>query len=396
MQMNIKPNIWQLKQLWLANRNNTLVTLALIFVVILLYTTSQMASSLREKELHEVRLWVTAMEQMSQSIAVERIPAALDISNARQNIPFIVLDDKMKVKASHLVKDEILSHPDRLRHQVQAFNSENQPIIFQQMWSDERYMLFYGSSQLLRRLYYVPIIQFIVTFIFFMLAYIALHTSKQGEQDRVWVGLAKETAHQLGTPISSLMGWIEYLRDQGVEPSVVDEMSRDLTKLLKVTDRFSKIGADTQLSPANLNEVVGGVVRYFRGRIPRSVTLDYDGLSMAPVQANLNVTLFEWVIENMLKNSLDALQGSGSIVVGIKVSDNDVEVDVKDTGRGIPKSSWRKIFEPGFSTKTRGWGLGLSLSRRIVEDYHHGRISVVESQIGVGTTIRITLKRIFE
>ncbi len=391
-----RSNIWRLNKLWQTNRNTTLVALALLFVVMSLYTTSQMANSLREKELHEVHLWVNAMEQMSRAVAVESVPSALDIANTRQNIPFIVIDDQMKVVASHLISDEILSHPDRLRRQVQSFNEENAPIIFKQMWSDDRFMLFYGSSELLRRLYYVPITQFIVTFIFFMLAYVALHTSKRGEQDRVWVGLAKETAHQLGTPISSLMGWIEHLRDQGVDPSVVDEMTRDLTQLLKVTDRFSKIGADTQLSPANLNEIVGGVVRYFRGRMPRSVSLEYDGLSMAPVQANLNVTLFEWVIENMLKNSLDALQGAGSIVVNLHVNDNNIYVDVKDSGRGIPKSSWRKIFEPGFTTKTRGWGLGLSLSRRIVEDYHHGRIGVLESQIGVGTTIRITLQRIFE
>lgn len=387
--------MWQLKAVWQANRNSTLVTLALVFVVLSLYTTSQMAGSLREKELHEVHLWVTAMEQMSRAVALERVPTALDIANTRQNIPFIVLDDQMKVISSHLIKEDVLDHPDRLRNQVQAFGDENKPIIFQQMWSDEKYMLFYGSSQLLKRLYYVPLTQFIVTFIFFIFAYVTLHSTKQGEQDRVWVGLAKETAHQLGTPISSLMGWIEHLKDENVDPTVVDEMTRDLTQLMKVTDRFSKIGADTQLTPGNVNEVIGGVVRYFRGRIPRSVTLNYDGLSMAPVQANLNSTLFEWVIENMLKNSLDAMQGSGDISVTLNVKESEIDVDVKDSGRGIAKSSWRKIFEPGFTTKTRGWGLGLSLSRRIVEDYHHGKIRVVESQIGVGTTIRITLNRIF-
>ncbi len=391
----VKQGWWRLQKLWQANRNRTFVAFAFVFVIISLYSTSQMANSLREKELHEVHMWVTAMEQMSRVVALERLPSALDIASTRQNIPFIVLDDQMKVISSHLISSDILDHPDRLRNQVQTFVAENQPIVFQQMWSDDKYMLFYGSSQLLRRLYYVPITQFIITFIFFMLAYATLHSTKQGEQDRVWVGLAKETAHQLGTPISSLMGWIEHLRDENIDPTIVEEMTRDLTQLMKFTDRFSKIGSDTPLAPANLNEVVGGVVRYFRGRMPRSVSLNYDGLSMAPVQANINIILFEWVIENMLKNSLDAMQGSGELTVSISVNDNDIEVDVKDTGRGIPKSSWRKIFEPGFTTKTRGWGLGLSLSRRIIEDYHHGRISVVESQIGVGTTIRIKLKRIF-
>ncbi len=387
---------WRLRQLWSAYHNSVIVFLALLFVIMSLYTTSQMASGLKEKELHEVELWVNAMERISRDVAVEGVPAALDIANTRQNIPFLVLDDDMKVVASHLVDDKTLTHPDLLRAQVRNFANTNRPIIFQQLWNQNRYMLFYGSSELLRRLYYVPILQFSITFIFFILAYIAMRNAKRGEQDRVWVGLAKETAHQLGTPISSLMGWLEYLRDQGTDEDVVREMTRDLTQLLKVTDRFSKIGSDTPLTVSNVNVVVGDVVSYFRGRVPRSVTLSYDGLSMSPFQANLNSVLFEWVIENLLKNALDALQGSGEIKVSIRATDSNVEIDVQDTGRGIPKGSWRRIFEPGFTTKTRGWGLGLSLSRRIVEEYHQGEISVVESQIGVGTKLRIVLKRVFE
>ena len=176
----------------------------------------------------------------------------------------------------------------------------------------------------------------------------------------------------------------------------VDEMSKDLTPLRKIGDRFSKIGSDTPLTVANVNEVVGGSVMYFRKRIPRNVTLDYNGLASEPVKAMLNTALFEWVIENLMKNSLDALQGHGSIVVRIDSDDNFVRIDVTDTGKGIAKSNWKRIFQPGFTTKTRGWGLGLSLSRRIVEEYHHGRIAVVESVIGQGTTIRVTLKRVFE
>ena len=171
---------------------------------------------------------------------------------------------------------------------------------------------------------------------------------------------------------------------------------KDLAHLMKIVDRFSKIGSETPLSPANINEAVGESVMYFRKRIPRNVTLDYNGLAMAPVHADINAALFEWVVENLMKNSLDALQGHGSINVMIGSDDNTVTVDVKDTGKGIPKSRWKRIFEPGFTTKTRGWGLGLSLSRRIIEDYHHGRIAVVDSEPGRGTTIRITLKRSFD
>ena len=207
--------------------------------------------------------------------------------------------------------------------------------------------------------------------------------------------MAKETAHQLGTPTSSLLGWIEYLRSQPIDQTAVEEMNKDLTHLMKIVDRFSKIGSATVLAPANINEVVGGCVMYFRTRIPRNVTLDYNGLAIAPVQANINSALFEWVVENLMKNSLDALQGQGRISVNISSDANNVYVDVQDTGKGIARGNWKRIFEPGFTTKTRGWGLGLSLSRRIIEEYHNGRIAVVDSEIGKGTLIRITLKRLY-
>ncbi len=341
--------------------------------------------------------WVLTMEKLSHDVSSIGAPSVLDMSNTRQNIPFIVIDDRMNVISSHLVDDSILDHPDKLRRKVNDFSSRNNPIVFKQMWNDRRFLLFYGSSELLQRLYYVPLTQFAITLIFFILAIVVLRSTRQGEQDRIWVGLAKETAHQLGTPISSLMGWIEYLRDSGeVDSDTVDEMSKDLTQLMKVTDRFSKIGADTQLSPATVNEVVDGVVNYFRGRVPRGVTISYDGLSKAPSSALLNVTLFEWVVENLMKNSLDALAGSGTITVEVITDESSILVEVSDTGRGIPKNAWRKIFDPGYTTKTRGWGLGLSLSRRIVEDYHHGEIGVVESRLGVGTKMRIKLNRLFE
>ena len=216
---------------------------------------------------------------------------------------------------------------------------------------------------------------------------------KQGEQSRVWVGLAKETAHQLGTPTSSLLGWIEYLREQPVDQMAVDEMQKDLTHLMKIVDRFSKIGSETPLTAESLNEVVGNSVMYFRKRIPRNVTLDYNGLAIDTVKAKINVTLFEWVVENLMKNALDALQGYGSITVTIGSDKRHAWVEVSDTGKGIQKSKWKRIFEPGFTTKTRGWGLGLSLSRRNIEEYHKGKIAVGYSELGKGTTFRITLKK---
>ena len=364
----------------------------------LLYT-NDMARRLKQKEQHDVALWAHAMERVNRDImggAMED-PLVADIMSNGNNIPFIMTNENLEVINSHLIPDEIIDHPDRLRRRIDRFTEENTPIPIRYWWSDEHYhIIFYGRSALLKSLYYFPYIQILVVTVFILLGFIAFRSSKHDEQNRVWIGLAKETAHQLGTPTSSLLGWIEYLRSQPVDQTAVEEMNKDLTHLMKIVDRFSKIGSETTLAPANINEVVGESVMYFRKRIPRNVTLDYNGLAIAPVRANINAALFEWVVENLMKNSLDALQGHGALVVNISSDDKYVMIDVRDTGKGIPKSNWKRIFEPGFTTKTRGWGLGLSLSRRIVEDYHQGRIAVVDSEIGKGTTIRITLKRLFE
>ena len=364
----------------------------------LLYT-NDMARRLREKEQHDVALWAHAMERINRDVlggSTFQDPLLRDIMSNGNNIPFIITDENLRVVHSHLIPDRIIEHPDRLREQIDRFTEENTPIPVKVLWSAQHYhIIFYGKSALLKSLYYFPYVQILVITAFIALGFIAFRSSKHDEQNRVWIGLAKETAHQLGTPTSSLLGWIEYLRAQPVDQSAVDEMQKDLTHLMKIVDRFSKIGSETPLTPANINEVVGESVMYFRKRIPRNVTLDYNGLAIAPVQANINAALFECVVENLMKNSLDALQGHGAIAVRISSDEQHVMIDVKDTGKGIPKSNWKRIFEPGFTTKTRGWGLGLSLSRRIVEEYHQGKIAVTESEIGKGTTIRITLKRIF-
>ena len=323
-------------------------------------------------------------------------PFVADIMSNGNNIPFIITNENLEVINSHLIPEKIINHPGRLRKQIDKFSVDNPPIPVKFVWSSQHYhIIFYGKSALLKSLYYFPYVQLLVITAFIALGFIAFRSSKHDEQNRVWIGLAKETAHQLGTPTSSLLGWIEYLRSQDVDQTAVEEMNKDLTHLMKIVDRFSKIGSETPLTPANINEVVGESVMYFRKRIPRNVTLDYNGLAIAPVQANINAALFEWVVENLMKNSLDALQGHGAIDVRISSDDRSVMIDVKDTGKGIPKSNWKRIFEPGFTTKTRGWGLGLSLSRRIVEEYHQGKIAVIDSEIGKGTTIRITLKRHF-
>lgn len=374
------------------------IVLGLVLACASLFFTSRMAQSLREKEQHDVQIWAMAMERSgSSSMFLTEDPLMSEIISGRNNIPLIITDNNLRVLESHLIPQSVINHPDLLREKIDQLTEKNSPIVIRNRWnSQDNIYIFYGESRLLRTLYYFPLVQLIVVVIFILFGYIAFSSSKQDEQNRVWIGLAKETAHQLGTPTSSLLGWIEYLRTQEVDQTAVDEMNKDLTHLMKIVDRFSKIGSETILAAANVNEVVGGCVMYFRTRIPRNVTLDYNGLATAPVQAMINSALFEWVVENLLKNSLDALQGQGAINVTISSNSESVFVDVRDTGKGIARNNWKRIFEPGFTTKTRGWGLGLSLSRRIIEEYHKGRIAVIDSEIGKGTTIRITLKRIFE
>ena len=377
----------------------SILVIGMVLAVLSLFYTNYLADVLRQKEHNDVKLWVAAMERVSRDAFGNYLvdPLISHILSSQNNIPFIITDENLEHIMSNRIPSEVLSDPERYRNKLDELTEENTPHRVRLMWSSGHYhMIFYGKSQLLRALYYFPYVQWLIIFIFIIFTYIALQSTKQDEQNRVWIGLAKETAHQLGTPISSLLGWVEYLRSQEVDSTAVDEMNKDLVHLMKIVDRFSKIGSETHLTPNNVNEVVGESVMYFRKRIPRNVTLSYNGLAMAPVKANLNVALFEWVVENLMKNALDAMQGHGELDVNVSSNDKLVIIDVSDTGKGIAKGNWKRIFEPGYTTKTRGWGLGLSLSRRIVEDYHHGKIFVARSEVGHGTTFRITLKRIFD
>ena len=376
-----------------------LLVLGALIVSASLYITYQMAESLSIKERHDVELWAAAMERVNREAMGDYMsdPLVSSIINNRNNIPFIITDESLRVVSYHLIPEEVIKDTEKLHTILDRMASHNTPIIVRFWWTAEHnHIIFYGRSTTLVMLYFFPFVQMIVIIAFVVLLFVAFRSSKQDEQNRVWIGLAKETAHQLGTPTSSLLGWIEYLKDQNVDPMAVEEMEKDLSHLRKIVDRFSKIASDPPLAIANVNEIVGDCVIYFRKRIPRNVTLDYNGFTTEIVYSMLNSALFEWVVENLLKNSLDALQGHGQISVRVWATESHVMIDVTDTGKGIAKGNWKRIFEPGFTTKTRGWGLGLSLSRRVVEEYHRGKIAVVDSVMGKGTTIRITLKRAFE
>ena len=409
--MKLLP-IHSTRRLFSTRRRTIVIIVGLALVSLSVYYTWRISSDMRhedeasvqklkEDEQNIVEMWVDIVR--STNLADAQNYNILMKLAEHTTIPIAVTDDFANHLVSNLPKD-IRADRELFQAEIQSMSALNDPITVTIPYGFRQqrvFTIYYGntdyhnlvSSAHSDALAFFPYVQLVIIIIFAIFAYIVFLSTKQNEQNRVWVGLAKETAHQLGTPTSSLLGWIEYMRSQPVDQMAVEEMSKDLVHLNKIVDRFSKIGSETQLTMANINEVVGDTVIYFRRRIPRNVTLNYNGLTVAPIMVPVNVALFEWVVENLLKNSLDALQGQGEIDVVVGETENRVYVEVTDTGKGIAKGNWSRIFEPGFTTKTRGWGLGLSLSRRIIEEYHRGKIGVVRSEVGRGTTIRVTLKR---
>jgi len=252
-------------------------------------------------------------------------------------------------------------------------------------------VIYFETSEELLILKYFPIVQFIIIGLFILIGYLVFSTFRKAEQDQVWVGMAKETAHQLGTPISSLMAWIQLLEAQGIDPSTILEMNKDIDRLNTVTNRFSKIGSKAILNSENIVPIISNSVEYLRLRISKNIDLEFTN-QQTEILTPLNTSLIEWVIENITKNAVDAMDGKGKISISVKQFEDDVIIDITDNGKGIQQSKLKTVFQPGYTTKKRGWGLGLSLVKRIVEEFHKGKITVLKSEINVGTTFRIILK----
>lgn len=358
--------------------------------------TGDMARQLKKKEYFETKLWSRAVTIAAQRDAInaEYNIANLinEIVNNDNNISAIITDKDLNVHGFMNVQQQIIDDKHLLRNELEVMTNDNEPILIDNNGS--YFYIFYRESNTLKLLRYLPYVQFGTLIILIVLISISYSSSRTNEQNRVWVGMAKETAHQLGTPSSSLLGWLEYLKSSDVEPFVIEEIGKDVSRLLKVVDRFSKIGAATPLMPHNVIEAVATTVDYFQTRIPKKVELQFNPSRSVPLQSDLNPALFEWVMENLIKNSIDSLSGEGEIKVSVYSLGKWIYVDIADTGKGIAKSNFKKIFTPGFTTKTRGWGLGLSLSNRIIKDYHQGRLFVALSEIDKGTTMRIMLKKI--
>ncbi|MDD5894746.1 MAG: HAMP domain-containing sensor histidine kinase [Prevotellaceae bacterium] len=375
-----------------------LVVVAIVIAVASLVVSHFLIADLSKEERIKMEVWAQALHTLNNANENTDVSLVLSVIRANNSIPVIVVDSAGNVMDYRNIEvegnnysDSILflsSEANRMIRSGRAIKillppSDN---------GDDFQMVCYDDSLMLRRLATYPYVQLGIVFIFFVVAIIALLSSKRAEQNKVWVGLSKETAHQLGTPISSLMGWMEMLKDNYPEDDIVSEMANDVKRLEMITERFSKIGSKPEAKPYDIIMVVDRVVEYIDHRTSSDVSLYFDK-PLHPVVVSINASLFEWVIENLCKNAVDAMAGKGSIFLNIIEEEAMVAVEVKDTGKGIRHKNLKNVFKPGFTTKKRGWGLGLSLARRIVEDYHKGKIFVKESRLGMGTTFRIELKQ---
>lgn len=341
-------------------------------------------SSLREVDTNQYHQLDLLMNEVNNFLS--------NIQKQNVTIPVILTDEKDNIISHRNLDNDKANDSLYLTKQLQLMKGEHEPIIIE-LYANSKNYIYYKNSLLLTQLKYYPYFQLSVIALFMLVSYFAFSASRRSEQNRVWVGMSKETAHQLGTPISSLMAWLEMLKsEKGADETIVREMEKDVSRLNIITERFSKIGSAPALQNENLVQVIGHAVNYLQSRSSSKVKFVVE-YSSNNIQAPLNVPLFEWVIENLSKNAIDAMHGIGAITFAIREENKQVVIDITDTGKGIPKSKFVTVFNPGYTTKKRGWGLGLSLVKRIVEDYHKGTIMVLQSEVNKGTTFRIILHK---
>lgn len=360
------------------------VLIALASLVI----SNHLVKDLAREERNKMEIWATAAELLAKSEESSDMALVLKVLQTNTTIPVILFDES----TGKLSSNNIAVPKDDYRHFLQKkkdeFAKKHDPVRMDEL----NQSLYYDDSTLLKRLHIFPYIQLLVIAIFVALAFFGLYNSQRAEQNKVWMGLSKETAHQLGTPISSLLAWTEYLKlKSGIDESLAGEIEKDVERLNRIAERFSKIGSNPDLHSTSVQRVVTDSVSYLQNRISRKISIEYD-FPESPVLSPLNASLFAWVIENIVKNAVDAMEGQGRITFTLEQKGKFIFLDISDTGKGIPRSKQKTVFSPGFTTKQRGWGLGLSLAKRIVEQYHRGKIFVKASEIGKGTTFRIVLR----
>ncbi|GAB4091475.1 sensor histidine kinase [Flaviaesturariibacter terrae] len=377
----------------LLNLRALLALIAILIVSGTIWYSSYLASKIEREERQKVEEWVEASNTLlSPKNTDTRLPFKIITDN--DDIPIIWTDERDSILDHRNLDSSRLKEKGYLAGRLREFRNAHAPLTYFDPYDSTRTnRYYYGNSRLLTEVRYYPYVQLVIVALFIGLTVLSLRSSYLATQNQVWAGMAKETAHQLGTPVSSLEGWIELLKETHGEEEFVQELEKDISRLRLVSDRFGKIGSTPKLEPVDVVAQVRQVMEYVKKRAPGRVRFALETHGTDSIRVPLSGPLFDWVIENLLKNGLDALEGKGAIVVDIQEGAGKVVIDVADTGKGISKANVAKVFKPGFTTKKRGWGLGLSLSKRIVEQYHRGQLSVKNSEPGKGTTFRIVLRK---
>ena len=363
---------------------------AFIIGTAILWYTNNLVDDLRREERTKVNIWANATKQTTDIDNLdEDISFVFEVINHNKTIPVILVDDNGSILYHKNFPSKKANNIDYLKSQLEIMKESHEPIVFE--YADGKHnKIYYKDSILLTRLKIFPYVILVVISLFIVTGYFAFSNSRKSEQNKVWAGMARETAHQIGTPLSSLMGWVTLLHDQGGNEEVVSEMNKDISRLQIITERFSKIGSQPELKNQDVNTIVQRSFYYMKDRSSSKINFKLE-ISDHAIFSFLNTQLFGWVIENIMRNAIDALQGKGEIKVEVKDHSKNVIIDISDNGKGIKSTQLKTVFEPGYTTKIRGWGLGLSLVKRIIEDYHKGQVYILHSELGKGSTFRISL-----
>jgi|688.fasta_scaffold02337_2 two-component system, sporulation sensor kinase D len=363
-----------------------ILSLSIVLVIVIVWNTYSFFVYFKAEE----RLKMELLAESQKSFATDNYFDLINFINTNnKTVPVILVDDKGNILSSNNIDERIENDSVALYEYMQTLKSTNKPIKIR-LKNSSNY-IYYGNSALITQLKYYPLALLLIIFLFLLLIYNYYNSTKIAVQNKLWAGMAKETAHQIGTPLSSIMGWIEILKSSAIDEGIIDELNKDVNRLQTITERFSKIGSEPTLANHDLIEQINHALSYLKTRFSTQVAFEINSPAY-PIFVMLNPPLFGWTFENLIKNAIDAMKGRGKITVDIIDDKEFINIYVSDTGIGIAPSNFKKVFEPGFTTKKRGWGLGLSLTKRIIEEYHQGQIKVDKSEAGKGTTFKISLK----
>lgn len=376
------------------NRNMSrwiIIVASFIIISLILWNTYVFFQNFKAEERSKMQIWSSAQTEFLNSEDNPNLDLILQILNSNNSTPvLVIIEETGSVGNTNNIDESEIKDSVAVQRLINKFKNENTPIDV--MNNGEVYStIYYGNAPLLNKLKYYPLALVLIILLFAAVAYFFYKSSKTAEQNKLWTGMAKETAHQIGTPLSSLVGWTEILRSEKVNPEYLSEIEKDITRLQTITDRFSKIGSVPTLERTDIVAETIESFKYLEARSSKLIQFEIETPN-DPLLVNLNKQLYSWTIENLVKNAIDAMKGKGSLKISISNDDKLVKINISDTGKGISKQNFNSIFQPGFTTKKRGWGLGLSLAKRIIEDYHNGKIKVLSSELEKGTTMQISLK----